>query len=38
VWAHVGGFVTGVLLVKLFENRDLVSRRTLVSDARGVWQ
>jgi membrane associated rhomboid family serine protease len=38
VWAHVGGFVAGVLLVKLFENRDLVSRRTLVSDARGVWQ
>ena len=37
VWAHVGGFVAGVLLVKLFENRDLVSRRTLVSDARGVW-
>jgi len=38
VWAHVGGFVAGVLLVKLFENRDLVSRRTLVSDARGAWQ
>jgi membrane associated rhomboid family serine protease len=38
VWAHVGGFVAGVLLVKLFENRDLVSRRTLVADARGVWQ
>ncbi len=37
VWAHVGGFVAGVLLVKLFENRDLVRRRTLVSDARGVW-
>jgi membrane associated rhomboid family serine protease len=27
VWAHVGGFVTGVLLVKLFENRRLVVRR-----------
>ena len=38
VWAHVGGFVAGVLLVKLFENRQLVSRRTMVSDARGVWQ
>ena len=38
VWAHVGGFVAGVLLVKLFENRSLVSRRTMVSDARGVWQ
>jgi membrane associated rhomboid family serine protease len=29
VWAHVGGFVTGVLLVKLFENRRLVVRRTV---------
>jgi membrane associated rhomboid family serine protease len=38
VWAHVGGFVAGVLLIKLFENRRLVSRRTLVADARGVWQ
>jgi membrane associated rhomboid family serine protease len=38
VWAHVGGFVAGVLLIKLFENRDLVARRTLVSDARGVWE
>ena len=38
VWAHVGGFVAGALLVKLFENRSLVSRRTLVSDARGVWE
>jgi len=28
VWAHVGGFVTGVLLVKFFENRSLVVRRT----------
>jgi membrane associated rhomboid family serine protease len=37
VWAHVGGFLAGVVLVKLFENRALVSRRTLVSDARGVW-
>ena len=37
VWAHVGGFAAGVLLVKLFENDSLVSRRTLVSDARGVW-
>lgn len=38
VWAHVGGFVAGVVLVKLFENRKLVSRRTMVSDARGTWQ
>jgi membrane associated rhomboid family serine protease len=27
VWAHVGGFVAGVLLVKLFENRTLVAAR-----------
>ena len=38
VWAHVGGFVAGLVLVKLFENRELVRRRTLVSDARGVWE
>lgn len=29
VWAHVGGFVVGVLLVKLFENRRLVVRRSV---------
>jgi membrane associated rhomboid family serine protease len=28
VMAHVGGFLTGVLLVKLFENRSLVEERT----------
>jgi len=27
VWAHVGGFVAGVVLIKLFENRRLVARR-----------
>ncbi|HLL55298.1 MAG TPA: rhomboid family intramembrane serine protease, partial [Myxococcaceae bacterium] len=27
VWAHVGGFVAGVVLVKLFENRTRVSER-----------
>ena len=26
-WAHVGGFVSGVVLVKLFENRALVRER-----------
>jgi membrane associated rhomboid family serine protease len=26
-WAHVGGFVAGVVLVKLFENRQLVAAR-----------
>lgn len=28
VWAHIGGFIAGVGLVKLFENPDLVRRRT----------
>jgi membrane associated rhomboid family serine protease len=37
VWAHVGGFVAGVVLAKLFEDDELVRRRTLVADARGVW-
>ncbi|HYW07784.1 MAG TPA: rhomboid family intramembrane serine protease [Longimicrobium sp.] len=27
VWAHVGGFVAGVALIKLFENRALTSAR-----------
>jgi membrane associated rhomboid family serine protease len=27
VWAHIGGFVAGVVLVKLFENRTLVEAR-----------
>jgi membrane associated rhomboid family serine protease len=27
VWAHIGGFVTGALLVKLFENRERVYER-----------
>src|SRR5215510_6380274 len=27
VWAHIGGFVAGVILVKAFENPVLVARR-----------
>jgi membrane associated rhomboid family serine protease len=27
VWAHVGGFVAGLALVKVFENRELTARR-----------
>jgi membrane associated rhomboid family serine protease len=26
-WAHIGGFVAGVVLIKLFENRELTARR-----------
>jgi membrane associated rhomboid family serine protease len=33
VWAHVGGFVAGLVLVKLFENRALVAERKAVHDA-----
>jgi membrane associated rhomboid family serine protease len=28
IWAHIGGFAAGLLLVKLFENRSLVEERT----------
>lgn len=38
VWAHVGGFVAGVVLVKLFENRSLVRRRTMAGDARAAFE
>jgi membrane associated rhomboid family serine protease len=29
VWAHIGGFVTGLILVKLFENPRLVAQRSV---------
>lgn len=32
VWAHIGGFVAGVVLVKIFENPALVERRLLPSE------
>lgn len=35
VWAHVGGFVAGVLLIKAFENPVLVRRRHEVLLSRG---
>ncbi|HWP70218.1 MAG TPA: rhomboid family intramembrane serine protease [Gemmatimonadaceae bacterium] len=38
VWAHIGGFVAGVVLVKLFVNQDLHRRRLAMSDARDVFQ
>jgi membrane associated rhomboid family serine protease len=34
VWAHVGGFVAGALLVKLFENRRLVAERVALRHSR----
>ena len=38
VWAHVGGFVAGVLLIRRFENHDLVRKRAMRGDAQVVWQ
>lgn len=35
VWAHVGGFVAGVLLIKLFEDPALVQRRHAILVSRG---
>ncbi|MFN8571165.1 MAG: rhomboid family intramembrane serine protease [Gemmatimonadaceae bacterium] len=37
VWAHVGGFVAGMVLVKPFVNPDLQRRRTALGDARVVF-
>jgi membrane associated rhomboid family serine protease len=37
VWAHIGGFVAGVVLVKLFVNSDLHRRRLAMTDARDAF-
>jgi membrane associated rhomboid family serine protease len=37
VWAHIGGFVAGVILVKLFVNEDLHRRRLAMTDARDAF-
>jgi membrane associated rhomboid family serine protease len=37
VWAHVGGFIAGALLIRVFENPTLVRRRTAGGDANAVW-
>lgn len=34
VWAHIGGFVAGLVLVKLFESRYLVDKRNEIREAR----
>ena len=36
VWAHVGGFVAGAVLVKLFEDRALVGQRAAAGSARAA--
>jgi membrane associated rhomboid family serine protease len=38
VWAHIGGFVAGVVLVKLFVNDELHRRRLAITDARDAFQ
>ena len=38
VWAHIGGFIAGVVLVKLFVNEDLHRRRLAMTDARDAFQ
>jgi membrane associated rhomboid family serine protease len=35
VWAHVGGFLTGLLLVRFFERPDLLARRRVAFGAYG---
>jgi membrane associated rhomboid family serine protease len=30
VWAHIGGFFAGVLLVKFFANPEMVAARTFI--------
>jgi membrane associated rhomboid family serine protease len=35
VWAHVGGFVTGLLLVRFFERPDLLARRRVAFGSAG---
>ena len=34
VWAHIGGFVAGMVLIKVFENRRLVTERNAIRDQR----
>jgi membrane associated rhomboid family serine protease len=37
VWAHVGGFVAGLLLIRTFHDPALLRRRTTRADAQVVW-
>jgi len=37
VWAHIGGFLAGAALVKLFEDRGRVARRTHAGDAQAAF-
>jgi len=35
VWAHIGGFLSGVALIKVFERPDLVQRRRIAFASQG---
>jgi len=37
VWAHVGGFITGALLIKVFEKPRLVAERNEARRAQQIW-
>ena len=34
VWAHIGGFIAGMLLVKVFEDPRLVAQRNAIREQR----
>ena len=38
VWAHVGGFIAGFLLIRRFHDPQLLRRRTMRGDSEVVWQ
>ena len=35
VWAHIGGFVAGMILIKLFQNPRLIAARSVLREPRG---
>src|SRR5438045_2515570 len=37
VWAHVGGFITGAVLIKLFEKPAVVAEREAAGRAQPIW-
>jgi len=36
VWAHIGGFVAGVLLIKGFERPEFLARRRIALASLGI--
>jgi membrane associated rhomboid family serine protease len=37
VWAHVGGFIAGALLIKVFEKPSFVEERETARRSRQIW-